>query len=290
MVGIVPDPHGMLPLTRGTADRGWKIQGEDIMTDQVMNSTTDGVPKKKGLGTLAWIGIGCGTLVVIVSVVLIVVGLFAAKKLKDVAGDLDFEGNPEMASARLFVRMNPELEEVAVDEEAGTLTVRHKDSGETVTVGIDDLKEGRFKFTTDEGEVTIDATGSMDDGTISVTRGDESWKLKTGIETSADLPSWVPVYPGAEVDSPHVVVSEGRTSGGFQLSVSDEVAAVVGFYRSQLEADHFAVRVNEFSAGEGEAGAVVNGSGGDDGRSVTVMIRSDDDGSTRVVVSFQEGE
>ena len=49
---------------------------------------------------------------VIVSVVLIVVGLFAAKKLKDVAGDLDFEGNPELAAARMVVRLNPELEEV----------------------------------------------------------------------------------------------------------------------------------------------------------------------------------
>jgi len=257
---------------------------EDIMTDSV-----DVVPEKKGLSTLAWIGIGCGTLVVIVSVVLIVVGVFAARKLKDVAGDLDFEGSPEMATARLFVRMNPEIEEVAVDEEAGTLTVRHKETGETITVGIEDLKEGRFTFVTDEGEVTIDAAGSVEEGTISVTKGDETWQLKTGVETRSDIPAWVPVFPEAEVSNPHLVESEGRTSGGFQLHIAEPVSSAVDFYRGRLERDGFAVRVNDFSAGEGEAGAVVNGSGGEGGRTVTVMIRADEDGSTRVVVSFQEG-
>lgn len=277
----------MLPTIHSSAVVGGESPGEDSMTD--ITDVTQETPPKKGLSTLAWIGIGCGTLVVIVAVVLLVVGLIAAKKIKDVAGDLDFEGNPEMATARLFVRMNPEIEEVAVDEDAGTLTIRHKDSGEMVTVGIEDLKEGRFTFTTDEGEVTIDATGDDEAGTISVTKGDETWKLKTGVETRADVPPWVPVPPGAEVSNPHVVESEGRTTGGFQLRSTDSVQSAVDFYRSRLEADGLSVRVNDFSAGEGEAGAVVNGSGGDDGRSVTVMIRTDDDGSTRIVVSFQEG-
>jgi hypothetical protein len=258
---------------------------EDMMTD-----TADEVSKKKGLSTLAWIGIGCGTFVVLVSVVLIVVGLVAARKLKNVAGDLDFEKNPEMAAARLIVRMNPELEEVAVDEQAGTLTVRHKDSGETVTVSIDDLKAGRLRFTTDEGEVSVDATGSMEDGTISVSKGDETWKLKTGVEIGSELPPWVPVYPGVEASSPHVVESEGKTSGGLQLTVADGVDAVADFYRSKLEADGFSVRVNEFEAGEAATGAVVNGSDAAGKRSVTAMIRRDDDGVTNVVVSFQEGD
>lgn len=251
---------------------------------------TDEAPRTKGLSTLAWIGIGCGTLVVIIAVVMVVLGLFAAKKIQDVAGDLDFEGNPEMAAARLLVRMNPEVEEVAADEEAGTLTIRHKPSGETVTVSIEDLKSGRFTFTTDEGKVTIGAEGSIEDGTISVTKGDETWKLKTGVETTGELPSWVPVVFGAEPESPHVVQSDGRISGGFQLAPSEPVAAVVEAYRSELEAAGFEVRVNDFSDGDAVEGAVVNGTDAAGGRAVTAMIRRDDDGSTRVIVSFQEGD
>ena len=241
---------------------------------------------KKGLSTLAWIGIGCGVLVVIVAAVMIVIGLFVVKKAKDVAGD--FKDNPEMAAARLIVKMNPELEEVSSDEEAGTLTIRHTKTGEIVTVSIEDLKAGRIRFTTDEGEVTVDATGDAEEGTVNVTRGDESWTLKTGVDTSAKLPEWVPVFPGAEVSNTHVVEGEGRVSGGFQLSCSEPVDAAVEFYRGKLEADGFEVRVNTFSLGETDAGAVVTGSQGDGQRSVTAMIRTEE-GATRVVVSYQEG-
>ncbi len=94
--------------------------------------TEETTAKKKGLGPLAWIGIGCGALVVIVAVALVVVGLIAAKKIKDVAGD--FKDNPEMAAARLIVKMNPELEEVSADEQAATITVRHTKTGEVVTL------------------------------------------------------------------------------------------------------------------------------------------------------------
>jgi len=251
---------------------------------------TDEAPRKQGLSTLAWIGIGCGALVVIVAVVMVVLGLFAAKKIQDVAGDLDFDGNPEMAAARLLVRMNPEVEEVSVDDEAGTLTIRHKPSGQTITVSIEDLKSGRFTFTTDEGKVTIGTEGSIEDGTISVSKGDETWKLKTGVETSGDLPAWVPVAFGAEPENPHVVESEGRTSGGFQLGLSEPVDSVVEVYRSELEASGFEVRVNDFSDGDAVQGAVVNGTDAAGGRTVTAMIKRDEDGSTRVIVSFQQGE
>ena len=248
--------------------------------------TEETTPKKKGLSPLAWIGIGCGALVVIVAAALVVVGLIAAKKIKDVAGD--FKDNPEMATARLIVKMNPELEEVSADEEAGTITVRSKKTGETVTLSIQDLKEGRIKFTTDEGEVSVDATGDGEQGTFSVTRGDETWKLKTGVDTAGEIPGWVPVVEGAEIESPHVVESEGKTSGGFQLRSTESVEAATAFYRERLEADGFEVNVNSFSMGEADSGAVVIGSQGDGQRSVTAMIRTEE-GATRVVVSYQEG-
>ena len=248
--------------------------------------TEEMTPKKKGLSPLAWIGIGCGALVVIVAVALVVVGLIAAKKIKDVAGD--FKDNPEMAAARLIVKMNPELEEVSADEQAGTITVRHTKTGEVVTVSIQDLKEGRIKFTTDEGEVSVEATGEGDEGTFSVTRGDETWKMRTGVDTAGDIPAWVPVLPGSETESPHVVESEGKTSGGFQLRSTESVEAATTFYRERLEADGFEVNVNSFAIGEGDAGAVVTGSKSDGQRNVTAMIRTDE-GATRVVVSYQEG-
>ena len=253
-----------------------------------MTETTN-PQQKKGLPTLAWVAIGCGVIVVIMVLVLTVGGLFMAKKIKDVAGDLDFEDNPAMSAARLIVRMNPELEEVAVDEEAGTITVRHTDTGETVTVDIEDLKDGKISFTTDEGEVTIEASGDPEEGTLKVSSGDETWTLKTGVETSAEVPDWVPVFPDTTTESTHSMNSDGRLSGGFQLQADDDVDTVVEFYRSRLDAMGFDVRVDRFSS-EGDSGGVVHGQEEASGRGVTAMIRSNEDGSTRVAVSYQEEE
>jgi hypothetical protein len=182
----------------------------------------------------------------------------------------------------LIVKMNPELEEVSADEQAGTITVRHTKTGEVVTVSIQDLKEGRIKFTTDEGEVSVEAKG--EEGTFNITRGDQTWKMRTGVDTTGDIPAWVPVIPGGEVESPHVVESEGKTSGGFQLRSTESVEAATQFYRERLEADGFEVNVNSFTMGETESGAVVTGSQAGGGRNVTAMIRTEE-GATRVVVS-----
>ena len=251
-----------------------------------MTETVD-AQQKQGLPTLAWVAIGCGVLVVIMVLVLTVSGLFMAKKIKDVAGDLDFEDDPAMSAARLIVRMNPELEEVEVDSEAGTITVRHTDTGETVTVDIDDLQDGKISFTTDEGVVTIEASGDPEEGTLKVNSGDETWTLKTGVETHGEVPDWVPVFPDTETTSTHSMTSDGRMSGGFQLQSDEDVDTLLDFYHSRLDALGFDVRIDRFSS-EGEDGGVVHAQKKDSGRSVTVMVRSDDDGSTRAAVSYQE--
>jgi hypothetical protein len=243
-------------------------------------------PKKKGLGTLAWIGIGCGVLVVIVAVVLVVGSLFMVKKAKQVAGDLDFDENPGLAAARLVVRLNPELEEVEVDEEAGTITVRSTKTGELVTVDFEDIQEGKISWSTDDGEVTIDASGDEGDGTLSVTTDDKTWKLETGVETTGEIPDWVPIYPGTEVEGSHVVSGDDGLTGGFRLQTDDSVDAVVESYRSVLEERGFTVQVNSFSGDE--QGALVHGIDDATGRGVTVMSRGEA-GTTTIAVSFREG-
>ncbi len=74
-------------------------------------------PERKGLGTLAWIGIGCGVLLVVVVIALAVTSWFVVGKARQVA--VDVEGNPALAAARMIVKLNPELEEVEVDQDAG---------------------------------------------------------------------------------------------------------------------------------------------------------------------------
>ena len=84
-------------------------------------SNGEQAPAKKGLPVWAWIGIGCGALMILVLVVVMVGGFFVARKVKDVAADL--EQNPARTIARGIIMANPELEEVSTDEENGTMTI-----------------------------------------------------------------------------------------------------------------------------------------------------------------------
>ncbi len=242
-------------------------------------------PKKKGLGTLAWIAIGCGALIVVVVVALGVGGLFLAKKAKDVVGDLDFEGNPGLAAARMVVRLSPELEEVGVDEDAGTITIRNTKTGEEITVDFDDVQEGRISWKSGDQEVTIDASGDQEGATIDVSGDKGTWKLTTGGAATGELPEWVPVYPGSAPESRHDMTSDEGYQGVFQLTTDDGVAQVVEYYRSQLAERGFEVSTNVFSGDEGEQGGLVSGQDEAGGRTVTVMVGSEEGRST-MSVSF----
>ena len=119
--------------------------------------------KKKGLGTLAWIGIGCGALLLIMLIAMGACGIFVAnvakdslETIKDVAED--FSENP---AAELVVRVNPEIELVESDREAGRITIREKSSGKVLTFTYEDISEGRFSFEGEDGEaLRIDASGA----------------------------------------------------------------------------------------------------------------------------------
>jgi len=243
------------------------------------------VPERKGLGTLAWIGIGCGVLVVVVVIALAAASWFVVGKARQVAGD--FEDNPALAAARMIVKLNPELEEVAVDEEAGTITVRNTRTGEEITVDFEDLEKGRISWKAGDQEVTIDTSGGEGEEVVSV-RGDEGeWKLTTGSSGAADVPDWVPLYPGTRPLASHVFEGTDGVRGTCQLETEDAAADVVDFYQEQLRQAGYEVNVTRFEGGEGEEGGVVNGEHGASGRAVVVMVGADE-GRTTAAVSYSE--
>lgn len=249
-------------------------------------SNGEQAPAKKGLPIWAWIGIGCGGLLILVLVVVMAAGFFVANKAKDIAAD--FEDNPAMATARMIVKLNPEIEEVASDEEAGTITVRNKKTGEEITVNFEDIEEGKFSWTTDEGVVSIDASELEESGTMTVTNEDGSVVFATGKPAAGDLPSWVPMYPGTEPTSRHSMRTETTASGGFEVTTSDPVADVLEFYRSKLDAAGYTLSVNTYTQDDTEGG-MVNGSNEAEQRSVVVIISREAGEDTRAVVSFNEG-
>jgi hypothetical protein len=249
-------------------------------------SNGEQAPAKKGLPIWAWVGIGCGGLLILVLIVVMAAGFFVANKVKDVAAD--FEDNPAMATARMIVKLNPELEEVSTDEEAGTITVRNRKTGEEITVNFEDIEDGKLSFTTDEGEVKVDASQLDESGSMTVTSEDGSVVFATGKPSAKDLPSWVPMYPGTEPSSRHSMRTETTLSGGFEITTDDAVADVLEFYRSELESAGYEISVNTYTQDDTEGG-MVNGNNEAEQRSVVVILSREAGENTKAVVSFNQG-
>ncbi|MGH9380894.1 MAG: hypothetical protein ACRD2Z_09830, partial [Thermoanaerobaculia bacterium] len=153
--------------------------------------------QKKKLGPLAWILIGCLGIIVLVGILTVAGGIFATKKLKDVAEN--YRENPARAAAELAVRMNPDLELVEADDEAQTLTIRNKKTGEVFTADWSDIQQGKFRIDAGGKKVTVDATRatSGDGGVITMTDESGDATVTIGGGDTSSVPAWFPAYPGA---------------------------------------------------------------------------------------------
>ncbi len=89
---------------------------------------------------MGWVGIGCGTVLIIAILVISLLVGFCKRTMGDLS---EFQRNPEKAAAELMVRMNPELEMVSRDEGAGEMTIRTKD-GEEIVLSYKDISEGKL--------------------------------------------------------------------------------------------------------------------------------------------------
>jgi hypothetical protein len=240
--------------------------------------------KKKGLPPLAWVGIGCGALLVVALIVFVAGSMFVAKKVRDVAGD--FEDNPAMALATTMVRLHPELELVESDQEAGTLTVRNKETGEVLTVNLEDVEEGRISFES-EGETVTMGMEEGDDGEGAFTVRDSEGKatFRVGAGGEGEIPAWVPRYEDLEVQGTFQSRTESEITGGFSFETTDSVEEVMDFYAGAFAGEGLSESGrNTYQSGD-TRGGMLTGEG--DGRTVSLMI-SAEAGKTTVVVTYNE--
>jgi len=245
--------------------------------------TEEQATRKKGLGPLAWIGIGCGVLILIAFVVMSAGLWFGGKMVKDVVEDL--EENPARAAAELIVKMNPELELVESDDDEGTITVRVKETGEVATFDYSQIKEGKLTFESSEGKMTFDTEGA-DEGGIFTMETDEG-TAKRGAGEKAE---WFPDYPNAEdVQTAFTQEMGGTSSGAFGFSTDDSPADVLAFYSEELEADGFSVQENTSSAGGEIQTAILIATDEASKRHAQVTVTPEGD-LTNVAVSYGEGE
>lgn len=239
--------------------------------------------QKKGLGVVGWIAIGCGAILLLCLVALFGLG-YMGKRFYDKAAK-----NPAKMAAELMVRADPNLEIVSSDDDSGTVTIRNKETNEEVTVNLDELKEGRIKFGTDEGESTVDFSGQGSEGGVNVTATDEKGQTSTfsaGAGGEAKLPDWLPLYPGSSAQGAYdATTPEGRSAMAV-VTTSDSPEKVLAFYEERLKAEGIEVQKTTFE-NAGQTGGTVGGSTADQKRSVSIMVGTSE-GKTQATVTFAE--
>jgi hypothetical protein len=93
--------------------------------------------QKKGLGPLAWLGIGCGGVVGLAILGVILVSVFFGDKIKDFAAEM--QKNPTRATATVMVKASVgQLEMVAEDDVNQRYTVREKSTKKLTTIYWDE--------------------------------------------------------------------------------------------------------------------------------------------------------
>ena len=217
------------------------------------------VAPKKGLHPLAWVGIGCGGLLVLG----IIAGAFlfgAVKKRYDEVVE-DFAANPQKVVAEQVVKMNPDLEMLSEDDETGEMTIRNTATGEETTISYQDLAEGKLTVTGSDGSVT-----------------------QLGSAEVSSVPGWVPAYSAMENPMmPYHQDKGGEIHGLLSFTTKEVPADVIAFYEGEMSS----ASQSSSSVNIGDIDQVSK-TFRDGKKTLTISAQRNADQPTRVQVSYEE--
>ena len=116
-------------------------------------------PQKKGLGALAWIGIGCGGIVVLAIIGMVIAFWLYGGKAKQLIEDA--QKNPTRTTATMMVTVGGgKFEMVAEDDANKRYTVREKTSGTLTTIYWNEKTKAPVVIPGDFSAIPADADAS----------------------------------------------------------------------------------------------------------------------------------
>lgn len=241
------------------------------------------VPQKSSSSkTLLWIlGIVAAVLLVCFASCA-VIGFYAMHKVKQAGFDSDLmKKNPGLAGAKMAVAMNPDVEIVSSDDNAGTITVRDKKTGKVTSMKFDPQKKAMV--ITDENGKTTSLTTTGEGANASMEMKSSEGTVKIGA-SSDKAPAWVPVYPGSSPQNTFSATTNSEQSGSYTFVTADPAEKVISFYGDSLKSGGFATS-NLTSNSNGKVGGMVSGEDKSNKRTVVVSIGTESD-RTHVNVTF----
>lgn len=216
------------------------------------------VSVKKGIPVLGWLGIGCGTIVIIGIVIVSLLVGWCKRKVGDLS---EFQRNPEKATAELIVKMNPDLKLVSQDESKGEMTIQTKD-GQEMTMSYKDVAQGKFTIKDAEGNVT-----------------------QIGGADLSTLPAWVPQVSGLkEVSCSSHRKSADQVTGIYMGTSSDTLDKLEEFFKNEADKQGLTDSSRSSFENDGVATRALSYEGGK--RKLSIMISEKRGEAASVQVSF----
>ncbi len=236
-------------------------------------------PPVKKKGFLFWGLIGCGGLMVLVILVVILGGMYIWHKVPK---------SPAQLAAVLITANNPDAEVVAIDESRGLLKVKDKKTGKEITINLEDAKKGKITFTGDKDEqVTFDAAAAGKEGLLKVQTKEGSAVLGAGIPK--DLPAWVPLYPGAEAVGSGTGQTATGLGGTLQLKSADSADKILQFYQDTMKKAGMQVGLPGQQSEKAGSVMVLSAANQDNKRSLSVTLTGIGNG-TQILLIYQAGK
>ncbi len=231
----------------------------------------------KKSNVLLWVLGGIAVLIFLVIASVGIGGYVIYSRVKSAGVDQELmKKNPALAMAKLATAMNPDVEVVSTDENAGEIVVREKSTG----------KEVRMRFDRERQTlVVIDDQGK--ETKVKVDRGVEvaTQEGRTSIGAGTRPPAWVPAYPGSAPDGAVNQDERGEIKSVFSYSANADAKKVTQYYRDTLSAEGYREEKTDSGVSPGEYLMMRNDS---KDRSVAVTAFGTGGGS-RVVVTATEG-
>jgi hypothetical protein len=223
------------------------------------------VPVKRKTSPVVWVLIIILGLFVLGGIGMVGVGYFVVHKARQAGIDPDLmRRNPGFAVSKMIAAMNPDVEVLSADEGAGTITIRDKKTGKTVTMRFDEARKGRFSFSA---------------------QGDDGKTASVEIGAGAKLPSWVPTYPGAKAEGTFAVkgdTGDATGEGGtVSFTTTDAGAKVMAFYTDKCKELGLKIALTTTAA---EGGMIMAADEGEK-RSLQVVVGGGS-GQTTVAVTY----
>ena len=166
-----------------------------------------------------------------------VIGYMGMRMIKNAGFDSELmKTNPGLAMAKMVTAMNPDYETVKTNDRAGTIVVREKSTGKTITMKFDpDAK--KMVIVGDDGK---QSTVTLDNSGFSAQSPDGS--VKFGGSANA-APAWVPVYPGSSPQNTLSATSAEGSQNTFTFKSKDPATKIISYYSDQLKSAGFSINL-----------------------------------------------